>query len=266
MKINSFIINKYTLSIFILLLCLVIDILLHKGMSRVILQKSFTDKIKPQKFSRCEQPLIINGKNWVKAVNTVQSIEQLNMDAPGFEMDVYFDTTKNYLQVFHDSSQQDYTKIEDILKVYKERKLSCPIWLDFKNLFAQNEKKSLNYILYLREEYNLQNKLIVEGALPQHLQSFCDSGFFTSYYVPFFNPYQLTENELLQIIDTIASNLKKYPVAALSGYYFQYPLLKKFFPEYPVLTWTKKSNLSLVNNIFNKILLNDEQVKIILYQ
>ena len=169
MKINNSIINKYTLSIFILLLCLVIDILLHKGMSRVILQKSFTDKIKPQKFSRCEQPLIINGKNWVKAVNTVQSIEQLNMDAPGFEMDVYFDTTKNYLQVFHDSSQQDYTKIEDILKVYKERKLSCPIWLDFKNLFAQNEKKSLNYILYLREEYNLQNKLIVEGALPQHL-------------------------------------------------------------------------------------------------
>ena len=144
MKINRTIINKYTLPLFILLLCLFTDIVLHKGMSMVILSKSFTDKSRPQKFSRCEQPLINNGKKWVKAVNTLQRIKQLNTDAPGFEMDVYFDTAKNYLEVYHDSSEQGYPKIEQILKVYKERKLSCSIWLDFKNLSAQNEKKSLD--------------------------------------------------------------------------------------------------------------------------
>lgn len=266
MKINRSIINKYTLSLFILLLCLFTDIVLHKGMSRVILPKLFTDKISAQKFSRCAQPLKNNGKKWVKAVNTLQRIKQLNMDAPGFEMDVYFDTVKNYLEVYHDSSEHGYPKIEEILKVYKERKLSSSIWLDFKNLSAENEKKSLNYILLLREEYHLQNKLIIESALPQYLQSFCDSGFFTSYYVPFFNPYQLTENELLQTIDTIAFNLKKYPVAALSGYYFQYPFLKKFFPDYPVLTWSQKSNYSLVSNIFNWLLLYDDRTAIVLYQ
>ena len=266
MKINSSIINKYTLSLFILLLCLGMDIILHKGMGRVILPKSFTDKISPQKFHRCEQPLMINEKKWVKAVNTLKRIQQLNADAAGFEMDVYFDTAKNYLAVYHDSSEQGYPKIEEILKVYKERKLSCSIWLDFKNLSAQNEKQSLNYMLLLREEHHLQNKLIVESALPQYLQSFCDSGFYTSYYTPFFNPYLLTEKEVIQAIDTIASNLKKYPVAALSGYYFQYPLLKKFFPDYPLLTWSEKSNFSLISSAFNRMLLKDDQVKIVLYQ
>lgn len=265
MKIKRSIINKYTLPLFILLLCLFTDIVLHKGMSRVILPKSFTDKRGVQKFRRCEQPLVNNGKKWVKAVNTIQKIRQLNTDVPGFEMDVYFDTTKNYLEVYHDSSEERYPRIEEILEVYKQRKLSCSIWLDFKNLSGKNEKKSLKYILHLRKEYSLQNKLIVECMLPQYLQSFCDSGFFTSYYVPFFNPYQLTENELLQTIDTIALNLKKYPVAAISGYYFQYPFLKKFFPEYPVLTWTQKSNYSLVSNIFNRLLVNDDHTGIVLY-
>lgn len=266
MKKYSSIINKYTLSLFMLLLCLGVDIILHKGMSRVILSKSFTAKISPQKLSRCEQPLIITGKKWVKAVNTLQRIEQLNADAAGFEIDVYFDTTKNYFEVYHDSSEHIYPKIEDILKVYQARKLSCSIWLDFKNLSAVNEKQSLAYILFLRQQYHLQNKLIVEAALPQCLQSFCDNGIYTSYYTPFFNPYQITEKEVIQAIDTITSNLKKYPTAALSGYYFQYPLLKKFFPDYPLLTWSENSNLSLLSNIFNRILLNDNQVKIVLYQ
>lgn len=266
MKINSSVINKYTLSLYILLLCLGTDIMLHKGMSRVILPKLFTDKISPQKFHKCEQTLIVKGKKWVKAVNTLKRIEQVNADAAGFEMDVYFDTAKNYLAVYHDSSEQGYPKIEEILKVYKERKLSCSIWLDFKNLSAQNEKQSLNYMLLLREEYHLQNKLIVESALPKYLHSFCDSGFYTSYYTPFFNPYLLTEKQLIQAIDTIAFNLKKYPTAALSGYYFQYPFLKKFFPDYPLLTWSENSKFSLFSNIFNQMLLNDDRVKIVLYQ
>ena len=246
MKKNSFIINKYTLSLLILLLCLGTDILLHKGVSRVIIPRSFTSKRIPQNFSRCERLLINSGKKWIKAINTVERITQLPTDEAGFEMDVYFDTAKNYLLVYHDSSENNRPKIEDILKVYKDRKLSSSIWLDFKNLSGINEKQSLAYILSLRRKYDLQNKLIVESSFPQFLQSFCDSGFFTSYYAPFFNPYLQTESEIIQTIDTISFNLKNYPTSALSGYYFQYPLLKKFFPNYPLLTWADNSGVSLV--------------------
>ena len=225
MKKKSVIRNKYTLSLLILLLSLVLtDIILHKGMSRVILPESFTDQRSPHNFTPCEQTLLINGKKWNKAINTVQRIAQLPVDAAGFEMDVYFDTAKNYFQVYHDTAVYSNLNIESILKVYQTRKLTASIWLDFKNLSVENERKSLNYLMSLRQQYNLQSKLIVESSLPQCLQSFCDSGFFTSFYTPFFNPYLLSEKEEVQMIDSISSSLKKYPAAALSGYYFQYPL------------------------------------------
>jgi hypothetical protein len=265
MKKNSFIINKYTLSLFILLVYLATDIVLHKGMSRVIMPKSFTEKRSPQNFTICNQPLTVTGKKWVKAVNTTIQMEQFPADAGGFEMDVYFDTSKKCLLVYHDSSAYSQLNIADILNVYKARKLSSSIWFDFKNLSAANEKQSLIYIASLRQQFSLNNKLIVESSAPQYLQSFCDSGFYTSYYVPFFNPYLLTEKETIQIIDKISNNLSKYPTAALSGYYFQYPFLKRYFPNYPVLTWANESNLSLVGYIFNRMLLTDERVKIVLY-
>lgn len=265
MKKNSFILNKYTLSLLILLLCLVADIILHKGMSRVLIPKSFTENRTPQYLKLCENPLIISNKKWSKAVNSVEKMQQIASAIAGLEMDVYFDTTKNLLQVYHDSSETIHPFIEDILNVYATRKLTASIWLDFKNLSVANEKKSLAYISLLRQQYQLQNKLIVESSSPQCLHSFCDSGFFTSYYTPFFNPYLHTEKDIIEAIDTIAVNLKKYPAGALSGYYFQYPLLKKFFPNYPILIWAEKDRYSFVSNIFNRTLGNDPQVKIVLY-
>lgn len=266
MKKNSFLLNKYTLSVLILLFCLGVDIFLHKGMSRVLIPKTFTVNRRPQDLKLCEQPLIISSKKWNKAVNTAEKMRRLPADAAGLEMDVYFDTTKNLLQVYHDSSELSQPFIKDILDVYKARQLSASIWLDFKNLSVANEGKSLLYISFLRQRYQLQNKLIVESSSPQCLPAFCDSGFFTSYYTPFFNPYLLSEKELIRVVDTIADNLKKYPASALSGYYFQYPFLKKFFPNYPVLVWAENNKFSFVSNIFNYMLVSDAQVKIVLYQ
>lgn len=265
MKKSYFLLNKYTLSLLILLLCLAVDIILHKGMSRVLVPKSFTENRVPKYLKLCEQPLVVSDKKWSKAVNTVQRMEQLAAGTAGLEMDVYFDISKNILQVYHDSSESNHPFIEDILNVYKTRQLTASIWLDFKNLTPVNEVKSVRYISYLRKRYQLQNKIIVESSVPQCLPAFCDSGFFTSYYTPFFNPYQLTEAQITSVIDTISGNLKKYPASALSGYYFQYPLLKKFFPGYPVLIWAEKDRYSFVSNVFNYSLGNEPQVKIVLY-
>jgi hypothetical protein len=265
MKKSYFLLNKYTLSVLILLICLAADIILHKGMSRVLVPKSFTINRSPQYLKLREQPLVVANKKWSKAVNTVQKMEQLPAGTAGLEMDVYFDTSKNKLLVYHDSSESNHPFIEEILNVYKARQLTASIWLDFKNLTPVNKDKSLRYISFLRQQYQLQNKVIVESSVPECLPAFCDSGFFTSYYTPFFNPYLLTEKQITSVIDTIAGNLTKYPASALSGYYFQYPMLKKFFPNYPVLIWAEKDRYSFVSNIFNYSLGSDAQVKIVLY-
>jgi heptose-I-phosphate ethanolaminephosphotransferase len=265
MKVKSILTNKYTLSVFILLFLLGLDIILHKGMSRVMLPDSFVGERAAQHFALCEQVLLSKEKNWKKAINTVEKIKQLDAGVAGFEMDVYFDTTRNCLHVYHDSSGLSTLTIDSVLDVYKLRNLSSSLWLDFKNLSSINEEKSLLYISFLRNKYNLKDKLIIESSSAQNLQSFCDSGFFTSYYVPFFNPYVISKKELKSQLDRIERVLKENPVSALSGYYFQYPVLKNYFPSYPILTWADNSTLSVVTNSFNRSLLNDSHVKVVLY-
>jgi len=266
MKIKKILLNKYTLSLFILLLCLAADVILHKGMSRVMLPENFTNKRTAQIYPRCEQPLLSDGKKWSKGINTLAQIQSLDVAVDGFEVDVYFDTIKNYLQVYHDSAAMSDLSLHELLDVYKSRNLSLPIWLDFKNLSGWNEKQSLKYIMDLWQQYNLQNKMIIESSSPQFLQSFCDSGFYTSYYVPFFNPYQVSEQALIATLDSISKLLSTYRVTALSGYYFQYPVLKKYFPKYPLLTWIDKSSLSFISRTFQDRVLSDDHVKIVLCQ
>lgn len=265
MKDNRFLTNKYTLSAIILLACLAADIILHKGMSRVIIPSTFTDKRKPQRFQSCAATLITNSKYWIKAVDNTTLMEGLPAATAGFECDVYFNKTLNHFQVYHDSAHLSELDADSLLAVYKKRNLSASVWFDFKNLDASNAPASLKVAMQLRRKYALENKLIIESSSPENLRAFCDSGFFTSYYVPYFNPYLITEDDLIYNLDSITNNLKKYPVTALSGYYFQYPVLKKYFPNFPILTWTDKSDISLISKLFNTHLENDAQIKIVLY-
>lgn len=265
MKKNSFLLNKYTVTVFILLAYFAGDVWLHKGMARILLPASFAGERKQVDFVNCERQLKITGKNWVKAVNTTERIVKLPADVAGFEMDVYFDTSKNCLLLYHDSTEYSTLRIEAVLDVYRARKMTASLWLDFKNLSAANERQSLQYMIQLRQQYALRDKMIIESSHPECLRYFCDSSFFTSYYVPFFNPYQLDEPAQSATVDTIASNLKRYPVSALSGYYFQYPFLKKYFPSLPILTWADNSKFSIAGYCFDKKLRDDGQLKVVLH-
>ncbi len=234
-------------------------------MVRVMIHSSFTNGRTPVDFLHCKQPLTINSKAWAKAIDSVIAIKNMDTKTGGFEVDVYFDNTINSFYVYHDSAGMSTIKIEEILDVYKTRNLSASIWFDFKNLNSANYDKALHAFVAIRGKYNLENKMIIESTNIKYLPVFCENGFYTSYYTPYFNPYLLKENDLNKIIDSISNNLKIYPVSALSGYYFQYPFLKKYFPNYPVLTWAAKSNFSIVSYIFNQSLQKDRHLKIILY-
>jgi len=265
MQRNKLLLNKYTILFFILSIYAAGDIFLHKGMAAVLF--SAAPDVKPvfAGIERCDDSLASNGKRWVKAVNTLAKIEQLQQDIPGFEMDVYFDTVKNCLLLYHDSSEYSTLNIDAVLNKYLQRRMKASIWLDFKNLSVLNEGRALQYIIALRKTYQLQNKLIIESRYPECLQSFCDNGFFTSYYTPFFNPYRESEIVVKKYIDSISAKISRYHVSALSGYYFQYPFLKKYFPGFPVLSWADGSKFSIVCYLFNSKLLADGRLKVVLY-
>ncbi len=241
------------------------DILLHKGMSRVMLPSSFTEKILPYKIQPLKRHLIIKEKKWIKAVNSISLISKVDSAVAGLEFDLYLDTLKNKFFVYHDSSGVSIESIDQLLTVYKKRGLKSSLWFDLKNISTLNCKKAIELLDELDDSFSLKEKTIIETSDATCLTPVFHAGYFTSFYVPFFNPYEMKETDFIRTIDSVAALLIKHPACALSGYYFQYPALKKFFPNYPLLTWSDVSYSSVVSLTFNRSLRNDSMVKVILY-
>lgn len=265
MKRKGLLTNKYTLSALILLAIVVGDVIIHRGISRVMLPASFTSQRHPvTDYLRCRQT-VEYGTHWAKAINNLAIADHLDSSINGIEMDVYFDARQKIFFAYHDSVHLSNIRVEDILTRLQHKDKSFTYWFDFKNLDSLNEAMALQALLSIKNKYQLEHKVIIESAQIHCLQSFCDAGFFTSYYVPFFNPYTEDEPAIIQYIDSIAHQIKKYKVSALSGYYFQMPLFEKFFPGMPLLTWADNSNYSIIGLAFKHQLQKDAEIKIVLY-
>jgi heptose-I-phosphate ethanolaminephosphotransferase len=256
--------NKYKLMAFIIGLYLLVDVLQHKGQARVLFPKEFPGSQYQVLPFQSMRDLTKGGKNWIKGVNTKEQLNRLDGDVTGFECDVYFDTISKSFNVHHDADKNTGYSLNELLQIYKQKKLKAGIWLDIKNLDRSNDAQALQKLLSLRNEYKLQSKILVESGHAEVLTSFCDSGFFTSYYVPFFNPYKISNDKMKVWADSIASVISKAKVDALSGYYFQCSFLNHYFRQYPVLTWVDNSSFSLVNFLFQRKINADQSIFIAL--
>ena len=257
--------NKYKLMAFIIGLYLLVDVLQHKGQTRVLFPKNFPAYNTDAGMQKSKSTLINTNKNWKKAVNTKELMNVMNAEASGFECDVYFDTAKNSFDVHHDEDKSIGLSLNTLLELYLQKKLTASIWLDFKNLDDTNLKNALLCLIQIRNKYNLQNKLLVESNRADLLTGFSDSGFYTSYYTPMFNPYQINDTEIKLWVDSISSVIKNSEINALSGYYFQSSFLQHYFPNYPVLIWSSNNRFSLVNRLAKRKINRNKTIFIALY-
>ncbi len=257
--------NKYKLLLLVIVMLVFVDLVLHKGLVRFLIPKTFInypiENIDPIN----RNGFLNTNKNWVKAVNTPERMESITSENAGIELDIYYDTLKNIFDVHHDPDKSLEQNFEDLLIIYKRKNLQASIWMDFKNADEANVTRALETLKQLREKYNLQNKILVESSYPNLLKLFSDNLFYTSYYTPYFNPYLATEKENKIYLDTITALLKKYPVHALSGYYFQMPFLHQQFPDFPILIWSPNDKWSVVNRLYKTRINRDSNVFISLY-
>lgn len=258
--------NKYKLLLLVIVMLVFVDMFLHKGLVRFLIPKTFSnytvENIKPIN----RNGFLNRNKNWVKAVNTAERMLSITNENAGIELDIYYDTLKNIFDVHHDPDKSIGQNFEDLLIIYKRKNLQASIWIDFKNANEKNNVKALETLKQLRDKYDLQDKILVESSYPNLLKPFSDNQFYTSYYTPYFNPYLSTEKENEQTLDSITSLLKKYPVHALSGYYFQMPFLHKYFPDFPLLIWSPNDKWSFVNWVYKKKIERENEIFISLYQ
>lgn len=256
--------NKYKLMAIITGMYLLVDVLQHKGQARVLFPKEFPGS--PYQVLPVQSMNDITGgsKNWIKGVNTKEQMSKLDVDIAGFECDVYFDSTTKTFEVHHDPGRGSNYRLEDLFMQYQQKKMQAGIWLDIKNLDEGNAASCLSTLIKIRNDVNLQNRILIESGHARLLNVFCDSGFFTVYYVPFFNPYQVNDDQAKGFADSIASQLGQSKIYALSGYYFQSSFLKNYFPRYPVLTWIDNKPFSLVNYLFQRKINADTSIFIAL--
>ncbi len=257
--------NKYKLMISIVGLYLAADGWQHKGIVRVLLPKTF-----PAHEIKAIEPvnkneLINTGKEWVQAINTPARLSKLSPATTGLECDVYFDAQKKIFDVHHDPDNSTGFELNTLLQLYTQKKLTASVWLDFKNLDKENQQPALTELIRIRHKFGLANKLLVESSQAALLSVYSDSGFYTSYYTPVFNPYLISEDEVKHLADSLSEIIRYSKVDALSGYYFQYPFLHRYFPNFPILTWAANDRYSLLNWLFKKKIAAAAEVFIVLY-
>ncbi len=250
---------------FIIGLYIVVDVVGHKGLIRTLLPKEFPSYKIDNSFPKTNNTLINTGKEWVKAVNTKELMNAIDEECSGIECDVYFEKEKELFEVHHDIDNSNGLNLIELLDEYGKRGLTASIWLDFKNLDDSNYIQAITVLSGLRIKYKLTNKLLVESNRADLLTVFSDSGFFTSYYSPLFNPYLISNQEIKYCVDSVSAMIKRSRVNAISGYYFQYPFLHHYFPGYPILIWAANNRYSVVNRLFKKKMATTKEVFIVLY-
>ncbi|MEO6488369.1 MAG: hypothetical protein ABIO04_00395 [Ferruginibacter sp.] len=255
---TNIITNKYALSLFVILCLFLLDVALHSGMSRVIAHSSFYDRIAPINLPVCAHRIVAKDKNWASGI-TKLILQKLPVNIAGIQCDLYYDQEANIFRIANDRST-----IDEFFEVYSSKKLSAAVWLTLKNINNQNLHFYFTELMRLKNKFGGSQKIMIESTAAELLRSFCDSGILTTYRVPVFDPYRATEYEIKKFADSVRSNLRAYPASAISADYLQYPALKKFFPNYPILTWVALSPVSVVSYVLRRQLEKDEHITVIL--
>ncbi len=209
------------------------------------------------------KPSIFSGnipKVWVHHVNNVKRLQKLLPDFNGIECDVFYNTAINSFEVYHDSSEISGLQLETYLQL--PGTLLKYFWFDFKNLDTINADKALHLFNRFDSMYQIKQRVIIESTNPLALRKIADGGYFTSYYIPVFNPAEYGS------ISTYADSVKKniYPrFEAISQGEETIGKLDTLIPNVKKLTWLTSRKLALVRKPLQAFWLRKD-IKVILVE
>jgi hypothetical protein len=231
--------------------------------ARLVLPRSFP----PVAASASTAPASVSfpGKRWVHRVNSIERARAVSVRYAGMEIDVHFDSARRCFDVGHEAAESVGLCVDSLIAALAEPR-SHYYWLDFKNLDEANQQPALAELLRLQEEFGLAGLLVVESPSPSLLTAFTEAGLYTSYYLPTLDPRSADDSEISAHVAEVASALGRGKVNAISGYDFQYPVMREYFPHADKLLWEngRPGRLDLFARLHRQRLMRDPRVRVLL--
>ncbi|MGM9841031.1 MAG: hypothetical protein ACI31D_02375 [Candidatus Limisoma sp.] len=202
-------------------------------------------------------------KLWLHRCNSIEKLNEKYGDYTNVEVDVCFRDT--VLDVTHDLDKSFGLSIEEYFAFFARRE--GKMWLDVKNLTSANRDSVLAELTRLTKRYGVdRSRLIVESHNHLSLRKLTQEGFYTSYYVDFPPPPDLSADELNRCVDTLRAVADSGDVRAISfpGWWYS-TISKRLDRDIDLLTWEhRKTQLVFFLIPGTDAMLNDNRLKVIL--
>ena len=214
-------------------------------------------------FSCHKQPDYKYGeKIWVHRANEMDKARALQYQYAGLEIDVFYDSEQKCFVIKHDVNEEPLLSLNQWLDSLEYRS-RLGLWLDLKNLTANNKADIINELMRVRDYYKLKGKIIVESMSYDCLKDVEKQGFDISYYIPPFQPDEIDSLSLSVMKDSIAKVTDQFHLPTISGYYYQYAFMKDYFPSLHKLLWYHPFD-ETVRNRYIELAQNDPMVDVLL--
>lgn len=211
---------------------------------------------------------LFKDKVWVHRVNSIQKLNEVKSHYSGIELDIVFEKKKHYFDVNHPPAPSIHLSLLDYFKAQTTHP-DLKYWLDFKNLRAENKESALQHLDSIAHLLQLNKKnIIVESTRPQFLKKFQESGFLTSYYLPY-NLHELNAKDLKKKMAGVVKNLKSSETDYVSANYKHYDIMNDYFPKKKKLTWLTGAPVfenKWKNRWFIYKMLWDENIEVVLFR
>ncbi len=201
-------------------------------------------------------------KIWAHRVNSIEKLNSAVNYFEGIELDLVYNSDKNYFDVNHPPTKSINLHFEEYLNNLEKEKFPY-LWLDIKNIKKENAKTILvKLVTFFKAKRYPLNKVLIESKNAKELPIFEKSGFKTIYYLP----YELHKKDSLTLAKEILKIKKvilQQPNIAISSSFKDYNILKKEFPKHPKYIWALVKPIHF-NHLKIRKILKDESVKIVL--
>ena len=151
-------------------------------------------------------------KIWLHRCNSLEKLYEKQSRYPNVEVDLVFRKDRVF-DVTHDVDTSFNLSLGSYFSYMKDHE--GKMWLDIKNLTAGNKHVALERMNEMTEYFQIaKDRLIIEGKDWKALEAFTQDGYYTSYYVTYDEPDDLSEEE----VDDCIEELQEIADKALSHF------------------------------------------------